>query len=137
MQAEAEKILLVHPTCEIRETIAKELEKKGYHVYAASDGLDGLFACYDHKFALILSAIDLPKVTGFEMIRTMRTHSYNNGTPIVLIGTGQESSEIVAFAAKLSAIIIPLHAITNSISKVDESTPLGDLMHWVKVKASQ
>jgi len=127
-------ILVVHPLYEIRNRIASELEKKGYYVSAATNGHDGMFAGYSEKFALIISAMNLPRITGFEMIRTLQTHpSNNNNTPIIFIGTGHEDAETVAIASKLNAVIMPLSAISNSISKVDEYAPFADLLSWVKI----
>ena len=133
MFTEPIKILVAHPLHEIRDRIASQLERKGYYVTLATNGLDGLFAGYYEKFALIISAMALPKITGFEMVRTLQTHSSNNGTPTIFIGTGHESPEIVAISAKLNAMIMPVDAITNSISKVDESATFGDLLSWVKI----
>ena len=133
MVTEAKKILVVHSLHEIRDRIASQLEKKGYHVTVAANGLDGLFAGYYEKFALIISAMNLPKITGFEMVRTLQTHSSNNGAPTIFIGTGHEGAEIVAISAKLNAIIMPLDAINNSISKVDESATFDDLLSWVRI----
>src|SRR6185436_9831045 len=113
MYFEAKKILIVHPVEEIREKIAVELKSKGYHISIATNGLDGLFACYYEKFSMIISAIDLPKITGFEMIRTLHTRSFHDGTPTIFIGTGQESAETLAIAVKLNAMIMPLRAITK------------------------
>ena len=133
MYTEAVKILLVHPVQEIREKLTAELKKKGYFVSIATNGLDGLFACYYEKFSLIISAIDLQKITAFEMIRTLHTRSSHNGTPTIFIGTGEESPETLAIAVKLNAMIMPLPTIAKSINKVGESAPLEDLLSLVKV----
>ena len=136
MYLESQKILIVHHLQEIREKIAAELKKKGYDVSVSTNGLDGLFACYYEKFALIISAIDLPKITGFEMIRTLYTRSSHDGTPTIFIGSGQESAETVKIAAKLNAMIMPLPAITSSINKVSDSAPLDDLLSLVRIDST-
>jgi len=127
MHTEAEKILVVHPNQEILEKISDELKKKGYYVSVATNGLDGLFSCYYDKFSLIISAMDLQKITGFEMIRTLHTRTSHNKIPTIFIGTGQESDEIVSIAAKLNAVIMPLPAISRSIN-----SRVGDLIGLIK-----
>jgi DNA-binding response OmpR family regulator len=133
MNTEIQRVLVVHQQREILEKIAGELEKKGYIVSIATNGIDGMFAGFYEKFHMILSAMDLPKLTGFEMVRTLQSRSYNNGVPVIFIGTGLESAETIALASKLNAVIMPLPAITNSINTVDEAIPLSDVLSPVRI----
>jgi CheY-like chemotaxis protein len=137
MQSYLHKILIVHPQHEVQEKIAGELEKIGYTVSVAGNGLDGMFIAYYEKFALIISTAELPKVTGFEMMRALQNRSFNKDTPAIFIGTGNESAAAVEHAAKLNTIFMPLSAITNSVNKVGESAQFGDLLSLVKIDRSR
>ncbi len=48
-------------------------------------GLDGLLTSRIEHFDLIICGTDLPVVTGFELVRSIRTHSVNRNTPVIFI----------------------------------------------------
>ena len=48
-------------------------------------GLDGLLTSRIEHFDLIICGTDLPVITGFELVRSIRTHSVNRTTPVVFI----------------------------------------------------
>lgn len=116
MDVDRQRVLVVHHEQEMREKIIGELEKKGYRVCVASDGLNGMFYGYYEKFTIILCALDLPKISGIEMIRTLRILSFNRKTPVIFIESEQDKPEAVALAAKLNAIVMSYQAITSSIN---------------------
>lgn len=136
MGTELNKILVVLHQPEIREQIKSELERKGYRISISTNGLEGMFAGYCEKFVLIISSMELPKVTGFEMMRALHNRSYNQATPAIFIATGEESDEAIQLASKLNVIFMPLSAITSSINKVDESTQIDDQLNSVKIGSS-
>ncbi len=50
-----------------------------------SCGLDGLMAARVERFDLIVSHTDLPVITGFELIRSLRHSSINKNTPVIFL----------------------------------------------------
>lgn len=79
------KILVVHRQKEIVDLIRSVLSAIDPVVRHAESGLDGLLTSRIENFDLIISGTDLPVVTGFELVRSIRTHSINRNTPVVFI----------------------------------------------------
>lgn len=50
-----------------------------------NSGLDGLHAVRVELFDLIVCGTDLPVITGFELIRSLRTQSINEKTPVIFV----------------------------------------------------
>lgn len=65
-------ILVVEDEKGIREAIAIYLRNQGYHVYLASDGLEGLEMIEKHTIHLAVVDIMMPKMDGLTMVMKLR-----------------------------------------------------------------
>lgn len=81
------KILVVDDSRSMRKMILITLEQAGHEVVEAEDGEQGLAAASQHKFDAIISDINMPKMTGLEMVERIRLDSINQKTPIVCLTT--------------------------------------------------
>lgn len=79
------KLLLVEDSVPIRIQLRRILEKAGYIVTTAVDGLEGLQKFQDDVFDLVVSDVEMPNLTGLEM--TQKIREFNSKTPIVLVTT--------------------------------------------------
>ena len=79
------KILVVHRQKETVDLIKSILSGCNPVVRHADTGLDGLLTSRIEHFDLIICGTDLPVVTGFEMVRSLTTHSVNRTTPFVFV----------------------------------------------------
>lgn len=79
------KILVVHRQKTTVDTIKSVLSGLNPVVRHAVSGLDGLLTSRIEHFDLIICGTELPVVTGFELIRSVRTHSVNTATPVIFI----------------------------------------------------
>lgn len=79
------KILVVHREVSVLNQVKSILSDRETLVRYYDSGLDGLLAIRVEKFDLIICGTDLPVITGFELIRSLRTHSINDLTPVVFI----------------------------------------------------
>ena len=79
------RVLVVHRQMTVANEIKKQFDDAGWLVHMAQSGLDGLLTARKESFSLILSAIDLPVITGIEMVRGIRNFSFNVNTPAVFI----------------------------------------------------
>jgi DNA-binding response OmpR family regulator len=79
------KILVVHRQKDVVAQIAKTLEGKDFAIMHLESGLDGLFTSRIEKFDLVVCGTDLPVVTGFELVRSLRTYSVNRTTPVIFL----------------------------------------------------
>jgi DNA-binding response OmpR family regulator len=80
----AMKILVVHRQEKVTLQIKSALDNNAIIRYANS-GLDGLLAARVEAFDLIICSTDLPMVTGFELVRSLRTSSVNKNTPVIFL----------------------------------------------------
>jgi CheY-like chemotaxis protein len=79
------KILVVHRQKETVDSIKSVLSGCYPVVRHTESGLDGLLTSRIEHFDLIICGTDLPVVTGFELVRSIRTHSVNRATPVIFL----------------------------------------------------
>lgn len=79
------KILVVHRQKKTVDLIKSVLSSCNPVVLHTESGLDGLLTSRIEHFDVIISGTDLPVVTGFELIRSVRTNSINRNTPVIFI----------------------------------------------------
>jgi len=94
------RILIVDDERLIRETAAHILEGEGYEVLTAADGIDGLHALSKYLPDLIISDLNMPRMSGFEFLAAVRERFPHIAT-IAMSGeyiTGEDPSGILADA---------------------------------------
>ena len=67
-----EKILVVEDEVSLQETLVYNLEKQGYQVEIASDGLSALEKAHQFQPDLVILDIMMPGMDGFEVCRVLR-----------------------------------------------------------------
>ena len=83
----AKRVLAVDDSLTIRQLIKMTLSRAGYEVVEAEDGAKGLQKASAEIFDLVLSDINMPVMTGIEMLRGLRKLAQYKFTPIVLVTT--------------------------------------------------
>jgi DNA-binding response OmpR family regulator len=78
-----ENILLVEDEYGLRKTLTARLEKAGYVVDTAADGVAGLEKAMDLPFDLIILDVALPLLNGFDVCRDLRQAGL--ATPILIL----------------------------------------------------
>jgi CheY-like chemotaxis protein len=68
----ANSVLLVDDDPGIRGLLSKQLEKAGFEAQQAEDGIDGLVKLRDSLPAVIISDLEMPRMTGIEFISVVR-----------------------------------------------------------------
>ena len=79
------KILVVHSRKEVIEQVKSVLCDSNAVIFSTDSGLDGLLTSRIEKFDLIICSTDLPVITGFELVRTIRNNSVNKSTPVIFL----------------------------------------------------
>ena len=79
------KILVVHRQEEVVKIIKSALPSNQLFIRYCNSGLDGLLAARVESFDLIICSTDLPVVTGFEVIRNVRSNSVNKNVPVFFL----------------------------------------------------
>ena len=80
-------ILLVEDSIPVRTQEKRLLEKAGYEVVIAVDGLDGYKQLQTRDFDAVLSDVEMPHLDGLSLTATIRQHQKYNELPIILVTT--------------------------------------------------
>ncbi len=94
------RILLVDDDSSVRRVLQFKLEKRGYSVETASDGLEALQLLKENPFDLLLSDIRMPKMDGIELLGKAKSAQPN--IKVVLITAHATVTQAVQ-AVKLGA----------------------------------
>jgi CheY-like chemotaxis protein len=79
------KILVIHRQKEVIGQISTVLAAVDPIIQYYDSGLDGLLAARIEIFDLIVCGTDLPVITGFELVRSLRNSSINKATPVIFL----------------------------------------------------
>src|SRR5687767_1905821 len=79
------KILVVHRQKDTVNLIKSVLSGRNPVVLQTESGLDGLLTSRIESFDLIICGTDLPVITGFELVRSIRTNSVNKHVPVIFV----------------------------------------------------
>ena len=101
------KILVVHRQKNTVDVIKSVLSEKNPVVLQTESGLDGLLTSRIEHFDLIICGTDLPVVTGFELIRSIRTNSINRDTPVIFLSDKiDDKAEHLSNALGVEAVLL-------------------------------
>lgn len=95
------QILVVEDDRVTQTLISRLLEKSGYSVTVAEDGIDALLRMSETQFDLILSDINMPNLDGFKLIEIKNQKGID--TPVMLL-TASESTEDEIRGYELGAV---------------------------------
>lgn len=97
------KVLLVEDDNNLREIFEMRLQAEGYQTLTASDGEEALVVALREKPNLIIADIMMPKMSGFEMLETMRTAPDTNKIKVIMM-TALGQAEDQARGEKLGVV---------------------------------
>ncbi len=89
-----ENILIIADEEVLLDVLQKKLNEKGYKVFVAQDGEEGLEKIKEAKPDLILVDILMPKKDGFEVLAEIRRRKETAKTPVIVISNSGEPSEL-------------------------------------------
>ena len=78
-------VLVVDDSITVRRVTQRLLQREGYRVALASDGLQALERLQLERPALVLSDIEMPRMDGFDLARNIRGDAVLRDLPIVMI----------------------------------------------------
>ena len=93
-EGEKQRILLVEDEPLLANLLRQRLEKEGFLVTEASDGEVALRLLREQSFQLLLLDIILPKISGFELLETMRADPELERVPTIIISNLGQDSDI-------------------------------------------
>jgi diguanylate cyclase (GGDEF)-like protein/PAS domain S-box-containing protein len=78
-----------------RDMLSRRLQRHGYAVMTAVDGKQALDLLETQEFALILLDIEMPGISGLEVLKTVRQSRASNELPIIMVTARQHSQSVV------------------------------------------
>ncbi|MEE3234006.1 MAG: response regulator [Candidatus Latescibacterota bacterium] len=92
------KILLADNEPQIRSTVARHLEDLNYSVCETTDGEETIAKAFTYNPQLILLDLQLPKIDGYQVCKTLKGNSTTEPIPIIII------TQLNTKAEKINAI---------------------------------
>ena len=86
-EAAAPLIMVVDDSLTVRKITSRLLEREGYRVVTAKDGLDALERLRETLPAVMLVDIEMPRMNGFDLTRNVRGDPRTAAIPIIVISS--------------------------------------------------
>ena len=86
-------ILVVEDDADQREVIALHLLNAGYMVRSVSNGLEAAASCLQITPDLVISDVHMPQMTGFDMIRALKSEPGMKDIPVIFITVDEGARE--------------------------------------------
>ena len=93
-------VLLVEDDRSVRRYLEVTLQRSGYRVVTAGDGLEAMKLALSSDIDIVVTDAIMPHLSGQELARFLRSNPKVSGLPIILL-TGQENKEAAAAAENL------------------------------------
>ncbi len=81
----AKRVLVVDDSITVRELERQMLEARGYTVDISVDGLDGWNAVRSADYQLVISDVDMPRMDGIQLIRSIKADARLQSIPVVVV----------------------------------------------------
>lgn len=94
------KFLIIEDDLFYRKYLNDLLAQTGVTILSASDGEEGLQIALAEKPDLILSDIEIPKIQGFVLLRTLKEHTKTKDIPVILM-SGKVERDLLERLSKL------------------------------------
>jgi chemotaxis protein histidine kinase CheA len=101
------RVLVVEDSLGVRELERVILEGAGYQVETAVDGLDGASRLRDNPADIVISDVEMPGMSGFELTRTIRrTKGWEQVPVVIMTSLGNEEDRRMGLEAGASAYLL-------------------------------
>lgn len=88
------KVLVVDDSETIRQQVAGALERAGFSVVEAADGMDGLERAEQNELCMVILDVNMPRLSGLEMLERLRENPKHKSLPVLMLTTEVQQSMI-------------------------------------------
>jgi two-component system alkaline phosphatase synthesis response regulator PhoP len=132
------KILLIDDEQDILEILSYNLEKEGYEVFTANNGVEGIDKAKEIEPDLILLDVMMPEKDGIETCQDLRKIEKLKNTLIVFLSArGEEFSQLAGYQAGANDYIVKIIKPKILISKINAllqlTSQVKDVSNVIKV----
>ncbi|SMF99378.1 hybrid sensor histidine kinase/response regulator [Burkholderia singularis] len=85
LAARRKRVLVIDDSLTVRELERKLLEKRGYDVTIAIDGMDGWNVLRGDSFDLVVTDIDMPRMDGIELVTLIKSDPLLKAVPVMVV----------------------------------------------------
>jgi chemosensory pili system protein ChpA (sensor histidine kinase/response regulator) len=78
-------VLLADDSISVRRFVGRMLEKAGYRVRLASDGLEALEMVSQSRCDLVITDLEMPRTNGYELMSHMRQNPETRNIPVMVV----------------------------------------------------
>jgi chemosensory pili system protein ChpA (sensor histidine kinase/response regulator) len=82
---QAPLVMVVDDSLTVRRVTQRLLQREGYRVLLARDGLEALELLGNERPGVILSDIEMPRMDGFDLVRNLRADARLRDLPVIMI----------------------------------------------------
>lgn len=97
-------VLVVDDDPDKRQLLAFALERAGYSIRTAQDGMEGLAAVESHHPDLIITDVMMPRMDGYEMARRVRANRQTRFIPIIIQSAARMEAQDLRRGAEVGAL---------------------------------
>lgn len=88
-------LLVVDDNSGNRDILSRHLERQGYRVTLASNGLQAIELIESNPFDLVLLDVIMPGMDGYAILQRMKASPTLNATPVIMISALDESQSVI------------------------------------------
>ena len=81
------RLLLVDDSLSVRRVLGRALQREGYEVFTARDGAEALELLLDLPFDAVITDLEMPRMSGYELIDDLRNRASTRDTPVWVVTT--------------------------------------------------
>jgi chemosensory pili system protein ChpA (sensor histidine kinase/response regulator) len=113
--------MVVDDSVTVRKVTSRLMERQGWKVMTAKDGVDALEQLQDSDPDIMLLDIEMPKLDGFGVLRALRQDERLKDLPVIMITsrTGEKHKQ-EALALGVDQFIGKPYLEANLVSTIDE-----------------
>ncbi|HKT48862.1 MAG TPA: response regulator [Candidatus Angelobacter sp.] len=78
-------VVLVDDSISVRKFVGRMLEKAGYRVKLAADGLEALEVIAETRCDLVVTDLEMPRTNGYELLSHLRNDPEKRGVPVMVV----------------------------------------------------
>lgn len=86
-------ILLMDPSPVVTQFLQQPLEREGYGVLVAHDGIEGLKLAFSSHPDLILCEQTMPRMDGYTFMQALKAHPETTAVPVILLSANLSAEE--------------------------------------------
>ena len=132
--AKARKVLIIEvgaDSQELSDAISERLQNENFEVAKLKNGKDGLDWALSHHPDIILLDINMPIMSGSEMLEKLREDNWGSSVPVIVLSNVSDSATIYN--------VISQSGKTNTLNDylVKSETSLKQIIDLIKIKTQE